>query len=262
MKSLVLSALALGGALVCAPAHAQWEFHAAAGMRQAETRELNRNGDRLVHERGSLPGIEVGAARVFGDWKLGASGEIYGGRLDYDGRTQAGAAFATDTGTTQSRISIEVARRLSDALSLVGALEWDHWRRDIEGRGAVLGLRERYDAWRLLGGAQVRLGQWPLGSASLRGLLVLSAPERMQVRFEQDVFDTATLDTSNGVGARLALGLSRIAGSGLDVEANYEWLRVARSDDAPLRRNGVVAGSVAQPEHVRSGFGIKATYRF
>lgn len=262
MRSFLLSALALGGALACAPAHAQWEFHAAAGMRQAETREWNRDGGRLVQERGNLPGIEVGAARVFGDWKLGVSGEIYGGKLDYAGRTQTGAAFATDTGTTQSRISVEVAHRLSDALSIVGALEWDHWRRDIEGRGAVLGLRERYDAWRLLGGAQMRLGQWHLGSASLRGLLVLSAPERMQVRFDQDVFDAATLDTSGGVGARMALGLSRIAGSALDVEANYEWLHVARSDDAPLRRNGALAGSLAQPEHVRSGFGVKATYRF
>lgn len=202
MRSFLLSTLALGGALACAQAHAQWEFHAAAGMRQADMREMNRDGARLVQERGSLPGIEV------------------------------------------------------------GALEWDHWRRDIEGRGAVLGLRERYDAWRLLGGAQIWLGQWPLGSPSLRGLLVLSAPERMPVRFEQDVFGAATLDTSSGVGARLALGLSRIAEYALDVEANYEWLRVARSEDAPLRRNGLVAGSLAQPEHAHSGFGIKTTYRF
>jgi opacity protein-like surface antigen len=262
MKSFFLRAVALGGLFACAQAHAQWEFHAAAGLRHAGTTETNRDGKQLVNENGTLPGIEAGAAYRLPNWTIGVSGEIYRGDLGYDGRTQTGAPFSTDTGTTQSRITLEVMREISDGLSLVGALAWDYWRRDIAGRATVLGLSERYDSWRVEAGIQARLAQYRFGALTARGSLLLSAPEKLEVRFEQGVFDPATLRTEKGTGARLALGLQRLAGTGVDLEADYEWLRIPRSDDAPLRRNGIVAGSVAQPEHVRSAFGIKAIYRF
>lgn len=262
MKPLFLLAFALGGSLACAEAHAQWDFHAAAGMRHASVVETNRNGSRLVEEHGNLPGLEAGAAYRFGPWKIGASGEIYRGDLGYEGHTQAGAPFATDTGTTQSRIGVEIAREVSDTLSLFGALAWDRWRRDISGRTPVLGLAERYDAWRLEAGARLKLAQYRIGTLGMGASLLLSSPEHLEVRFEQNVFDAASLHTAWGSGARVAFGLMHFAGTGIDLEADYEWLRIPRSGDAPLLRNGNVAGSLAQPEHVRSGFGIRATYRF
>jgi hypothetical protein len=262
MKRFISAALLMNGMLVLVPAHAQWQAHASAGIRQVRMTEVDRSGRQLVEERGSLPGLEAGISYLAAGWSVDFSGETYGSSIAYDGRTQAGTPFASETGTTQSRVKLEALRQLSQALSLVGALEWDYWRRNIAGHGATLGLAENYATWRFLGGAQISMPPSRLGIMSVKTLLILCAPEQQEVRFALNTFDATTLRTAQGAGARLSLALARVANSGMDLQLDFEWLRVPRSDDVPLRRNGVEVGSLAQPEHVRSSLGIKATYRF
>ncbi|MFD2270821.1 hypothetical protein ACFS07_06105 [Undibacterium arcticum] len=42
----------------------------------------------------------------------------------------------------------------------------------------------------------------------------------------------------------------------------YDWIRVERSDDMPVTRNGQFMGTIAQPEHVKRGVTLTALYIF
>jgi hypothetical protein len=247
---------------VSTAAHAQWQFSGGAGMREVRTTEADRNGRRLVQEKGWLPGLELRADYLFGDWRFGVSGETYRHDISYEGRLQSGAGFSTDTKTALSRVSIDAARQITTATHLIAGIEWDHWQRDIEGRGNTLGLNERYTSWRLLGGGETRVLQSAWATINAKALLVMAAPEKIQVRFQNQVFDDAHLSTKSGTGLRLALGLQPAAVPELTVTADFDWLKIARSDDAILRRSGVPVGTVAQPEHTRQAFGIRVSYRF
>jgi hypothetical protein len=257
----------LGSALfislfVSTAAHAQWQFSGAAGMREVRTTETDRNVRRLVEEKGWLPGLELRADYLFSDWRFGVSGETYRHDISYEGRLQNGAGFSTDTETALSRISIDAARQITGATRLIAGIEWDHWQRNIEGRGNTLGLNERYTSWRLLGGGETRLLQSAWATINAKALLVMAAPEKMKVRFQNEVFDDAHLSTKSATGLRLAFGIQPAAVPAMTVTADFDWLRIARSDDAVLRRSGVPVGTVAQPEHTRQAFGIRLAYRF
>jgi hypothetical protein len=254
------AALALALAPVT-PACAQWQFSAGAGMRQAGMTETGKNGQTLVREEGWLAGLELRADHVLREWRMSVAAETYRNDIRYDGRLQNGAPFATDTDTRQTRASLELARRFGRA-GLIGAIEWDLWQRRILGHGGVTGMEERTVSWRLLAGAETGLMQSSRASARLKVLLVLAQPEKLRVRFGDQLFDDAALSTKRALGARVALEVQSAGMPRLSFAVDADWLRIGRSDDAPLRSNGNTVGLLAQPEHRRSALGLRVNYRF
>jgi hypothetical protein len=250
------------GCLVSATAFAQWQFSAGAGLRQVRVVESDRNGRQLVQEDGWLPGLDLRAEYAWQDYRFGVAGEIYRRDLGYQGSLQNGAPFSTDTETTLSRIRFDVTRRVGDHGRLMAGVEWDEWRRNILGRGAVLGLNERTRSWRLLAGGGARVLQSSTANVDLDASLVLAAPEKLSVSFQNRIYDDAQFSTRSAVGVRLALGVQPTAVPAMTISVDFDWLRVPRSDDAVLRRNGVAVGTLAQPEHSRRAFGIRMNYRF
>lgn len=262
MTSFASTYVLLAGAIVSAAAHAEWEFSGGAGLRQVRMTETDRNGRQLVQEKGWLPGLELRATHVSGDWRFGMSGEAYSGDIDYDGRLQNGRPFTTDTATTLFRIDLDLARQITEATRIIGGIEWDGWLRDIEGCGAVAGLNERTTSWRLLAGGATRVLQSEWMNLHASALLVIATPETLRVRFQNRIFDDAHLTTKSATGLRLAFELQPAAAPAVTVATDFDWLRIARSDNFPLRRGGVLVGTVAQPEHTRKAFGIRINYRF
>ncbi|WP_227753860.1 MULTISPECIES: hypothetical protein [Ramlibacter] len=262
MRSILLCALLISGLVGASSACAQWSLYGAAGWRQVGMEEFARDGSRLVKEHGWLPGVEVNAIYRGGPWHAGLGAQVYGGSISYDGHTQSGAVYASETGTTQSRLSAEVGRHIDEGALLLAGIELELWRRDIAGRNATLGLQERYRNWRLIAGAQTEVLHSPLARLYLKGVLVVAAPERLDVRFENHVFDNAALSTRAALGPRITIGLQPAAAPGLLIESDLEWMRTGRSGDAALQDNGSTVGTLAQPTHVRTAFGIRAKYRF
>ena len=242
--------------------YAQWQFTGGVGLRHMRITEHDRNGQTLVQEDGWLPGVELRADYVLDDWRLGLSAEAYRRDIAYDGRTQGGRTFSTDTATTQTRLGIMLGRRIGESTDLLAGLEWDRWQRNIRGHSGVLGLDERYTSWRLLAGAGTSLLQIAGVRIDGRALLVVAAPERLQVRFENQVFDNASFSTKSATGLRMALDFRPVATPALTATVGFDWLRVRRSEDAILRRSGAAVGTVAQPEHVRRALDIKLSYQF
>ncbi|MDH6148289.1 MULTISPECIES: hypothetical protein [Paraburkholderia] len=262
MRQVVLFIALITGLVSGRSAYAQWEFYGAGGIRYATTDEVDINGKQLVKEHGFLPGLEFKANYKRGDWLVSLSGEIYGGNLTYDGQMQSGIAFSTNTRTRQFRMTTEVGRYISDAVLLLAGTEWDYWKRDILGQGATLGLKEEYNSWRFLAGAQTRVLQASWSDIYLTGLLVASSPEHLEVNFDNQLFDHVNFSTRSAIGARFALEVRPKAVPNVSVESDFEWMRIGRSDDAVLSKGGSPVGTVVQPEHVRKAIGIKVKYRF
>lgn len=260
-RTIALSVLTLG--LGVAPsAWAEWQWSASAAARYARATETDINDRRIVREQGWLPGLGVSAQYAVHDWRWRMTGEIYRNDLDYSGSLQSGARFSSETGTTQWRINLEAAKQLTDATRVLAGIERDVWRRDIAGTGNIAGLQERFASWRIVAGAEARLGQWNAGAVDMKGLLVFARPERVHVHFGQQLFDDAELDTKPAVGLRLGVGFLPTATPKLALEAELEWMETRRSNNATLRRNGAAAGFLAQPRHERVGLGLRASYWF
>jgi hypothetical protein len=255
-RSLIL------GLLAAQPAYGQWQFSIGAGARLATTREFTASGARLVEERGWLPGLELGASYRSGPWRVAINGEIYRHNLDYDGQLQNGVPFATTTGTVQDRLALEVGRQLNDRLSLLAGVELDRWHRQIYGSGTVLGLDERYRSSRLLLGAESAILKTAYFDMSIRALLVRAQPEHLDVAFGNQLFDDAALTTQAATGLRLGAELIPAAAPAMRINFGVETLRIGRSADARLTRNGVASGTVSQPEHRRNAVTLRVRYQF
>ena len=100
-----LGALASAAAWAQAPAAADLTWGASAGALHRKLVERADNGRRLVTESGPLLRLQVDAQlRLAGGGALRAAVGATAGRLDYDGRTQAG----TPVGTTSSHRDFDV----------------------------------------------------------------------------------------------------------------------------------------------------------
>jgi hypothetical protein len=261
LRSTCISLLLLSTAIPFS-ANAEWTFSGGLGVRHVRMTELDMSGQVLVTERGWLPGVRLRAENGMENWRFGISGDVHGNDISYDGRTQNGVPFKTDTDTLQSRVGIDVSRSITATTLLVAGLEWDFWKRRIKGHSGVLGMDERYTSWRLLGGTEFNLLWGSAGLLRARTMLVASGPERMRVVFDTGIFDDVRLSTKAAAGTRIGLAFVPVDIPAMTIDFEFDWLRVPRSAGAVVRRGGNAVGTVTQPEHVRRSLEIGVSYRF
>ncbi len=253
----ILSALAFS-----LPAHAQWNSAASVGMRQVQMTEIGLNGQPLVREQGCLPGIEFNIDYHQGNWKFGIGTQWFAQRLAYAGQLQSGAAFSSETKTTQGRHAATLLKKLTQKIDFITKLEYDNWQRAILGKGTVLGLQEHYQSWRLLAGAQSRVLTGPVVNVDAKALLVYAQHEQLHVAFDNHVYDDTTLSTRPGKGLRLALAMQADAFPKFTLSAELEYLNISRSKDVVLLKEGNYAGTLAQSQHQRNALTVLANYTF
>lgn len=246
--------------LLMHPANAQWQGKAGLAARYASHTEYDSAGRRLVRESGWLPGLALDAARTTGNTTWFAGVNWYRADIGYRGQTQGGAAADSTTAMTLATLRLGGAYLLARDVSITAALETDLWRRDIRGTNAAAGLQERYRSERLILGAS-KAWQPAAGVVATDLALVLSTPERMRVGFS-GLLDTATLQTRSAPGLRVGTSLHPAFAPTLELHGGYDWIRVRRSSDTPVTRNGQFAGTVAQPEHVRHGLALTVSRLF
>jgi hypothetical protein len=54
--------------------------------------------------------------------------------------------------------------------------------------------------------------------------------------------------------SRITLGAHPLASTRVGIETDFEWMRIARSDDAILRKDGAAVGLLAQPEFAHASW--------
>jgi len=261
MNSLLRAGLGAACSLVLMhPANAQLQGKAGVAARYASHTEYDSAGRRLVRESGWLPGLALDTAWTTGNasWFVGVN--WHRADIGYHGQTQGGVAAESSTATTLATLRVGGAYLLAREVSITAALEADLWRRDIRATGTAAGLQERYRSERVVLGAS-KTWQPAAGAVATDLALVLSTPERMRVGFS-GLLDTATLHTRSAPGLRIGASLHPAFAPTLELRGAYDWIRVRRSGDTPVTRDGQFAGTVAQPEHVRQGLSLTVSRLF
>ncbi|MBD8531781.1 MULTISPECIES: hypothetical protein [unclassified Massilia] len=261
MKSLISAALGAAlSLLLVQPASAQWQAKAGAGVRAVSHTETDGSGRRLVRESGWLPGLALQADYTTGKFTWSGALDWYRGDIDYRGQTQAGVAAASRTATGLASLRFGAAYAIQNGYSATAAVEADTWKRDIRGSGNKVGLQERYRSERLIVGLS-KAWQLPGAVAAADVAVLLATPERMRVGFS-GVLDPVSLNTKRARGIRIGAQYRPAFAPSLELHASFDWIRIGRSEEAPVTRDGQFAGSVAQPEHVRQGLSVNVARLF
>jgi hypothetical protein len=242
------------------PASAQWQGKAGAAIRGVSHTEDDRAGHRLVRETGWLPGIGLDAAYTSGKLTWFGAAEWHRGDIGYRGQTQAGVGAASTTATNLAALRLGARYTIDGGYSMTAAAEADVWKRDIRSTGSSVGLQERYRSERLIAG----IGKtWQLpGAVVVADFSVLFVtPERMRVGFS-NLLDATSLETKRSRGLRIGAHYRPAFAPSLELRASLDWIRTARSEDAPVTRNGQFAGTIAQPEHARQALSLGVSTLF
>lgn len=243
------------------PALANWDETLGVSMRQFTVAEYDRAGRQIVREQGWLPGLAGRIAFSTAPWTLFGEAGFYSRDIGYRGQTQTGIPITSTTATGITQFNAGMAYAATDATSLFAAVEWERWRRNINGVGNVKGLQERTTTHRLLLGVETRHAWSPYGTIGASAAVVLGRPEQLRVGFS-GVLDEASFRIRSATGLRLGLSLRPQAWPALEWVVDVDRIRVGRSTDAPVSRNGTYAGTVAQPEHVKRAISVGMRYRF
>jgi hypothetical protein len=233
----------------------------AVSTMQVHMTEFDNTGQSMVKESGWLPGLEGSLAHTSGNAHLFATGRIYGGHIDYDGRIQSGQGFKSRTATRLAQLRLGGAYGVSTNGVIGAALEEDRWVREIEGSDAVQGLRERTRSLRLtIDGAH----SWATsgGEVSVSAGMYRAAAEKLTVTSPETTFDPVSLKTHPATGYRAALGWRPASIRNVELMWSYDSIRISRSEPVSIKRDGIAAGFLQQPEHRRRHVALTIAYYF
>lgn len=247
--------------LLSFPACAQWEAAIGPGFRHFDMKEYDRDGSRLVREKGWLPGIEARAAHSNRHWTWFNEAQYYKESISYDGQTQGGNPFGTSTDTALFYLRTGIRYALNGAVGMVAALEREKWKRGIRGKGSVDGLSERSDSYRLLIGADAGWNAAGIGRFCTSGSLVFSKAEKLRVSAPES-FDDVSTETKSAKGFRIGLSLRPEIAPALELRSEFDYMKVGRSDLFARTRNGLPYPSAVQPEHKKQGITLSLRYHY
>ncbi|WP_143131103.1 hypothetical protein [Noviherbaspirillum humi] len=236
-----------------------WSGSVAIAVRDMHFTEHDLAGRRIVSEHGVIPGVTAEACHQAEEFSACLAAEHFASTIGYEGRTQSGAPVNTRTHVAQSRLQLFALRRWTSTVDLAGGIEWQRSDRDIRGSGIALGLNERYAGLRMLAGLQHH-AEFMQARMVTRGLLVLAEPERINIGFPMQLYDSAEVRSKPAAGVRLGVAMAQQGGVSIGLE--FDWMRVRRSADYPLRHAGNVVGTVAQPEHVQRLLTLALRYAY
>lgn len=227
-------------------------FEIGAHIQYHHLEEKNQAGQRLLTESGFIPMIEGHLLQPLPRGRVELTLAMSDGALDYDGRTQTGAGFQSQTDQRIQRAGLQYAVPVSPTIEMLLGWEFEKRTRKIHGRGGVAGLDEDYRR------QVASFGALWLPFASQNGFTargeILTGIKSEQGISSPGLIDPVSVPGNGMWGARL---FARIpagilpGGSRAFITPRVEYLHAERSDTRPFRSQGRVAGILTQPETTR-----------
>lgn len=221
--------------------------------------EYAESGEQVIRERGWLPGLGAEIAYLHDQLEAFGLASVFDGKIDYDGKLQNGVRYQSETGTRLSHVQLGLRYRLTQNTRTIVALERDEWKRNIKGSDVAIGLRERTYSHRLLLGVEQDWRMGSTGQLSLGATLVRARRERLDATFS-GLFDAVSMRTQAATGYAINLRYQPTLSSRLQLGTQVDYIKVPQSTAHPITRNGVPAGAITQPEHVRQGVTLYVRY--
>lgn len=221
-----------------------WQWEATAAHRVLVERDAA--GARLLKESGPLARLRV-RARVpqapLGRIDFGVA--LARSQLDYDGRTQAGAALATTSRHVEAEAGLHWRPLAPQAWGEIAlSLDALWFRRDIAATASAAGLRETSALWLPGIGWSGPRWQWAGVAFSPRARWRMSVDHRLAIDYG-GLFDRSSL--GGGRRQELTLGAQAAFASNWLLSLDWHGARQRASGIVPIYRAGALAGTVFQP---------------
>jgi hypothetical protein len=257
----------LFGLSLATPIHANefdgtWSIKALALYQNLE--ETGQSGSTLVEESGLEPAIELAGAWPVGHGSLIGNILLSRYTLDYEGRSQAGRSVDSETDYQRVRVALGYSHPLQEALRLKVQVELEWLERDINGVDNIAGLNEESQSNRLLIGLEKDVLTFDRQiSVELTGVWGLSGTQEVS---SPGIIDEVELPEGRTYGVRgivsIPLSPDSKGGCTWTLTPTVEYLHSDRSEDRLWTQNGVIRGTLAQPETRRwaAGVGLMAIW--
>lgn len=236
-----------------------WQWQVTAAHRSLVERDAS--GARLLKESGPLGKLRVTVPVAWAPMgRLDFSASLAYARLDYDGRTQAGAPLATTTHHHEGEAGVRwrpmQPRGWGEAWLSLDAL----WlRRDIAATAVAAGLRETSTMW--LPGIGWTGPQWRIAGITLAPHARLRAGIGHRLNIDYGgLFDTSSFHA--GRRDEVTVGAAAELASGWSLSLDWQHASQRASSAVPIYRSGVVAGTVYQPRIAIDDVALTVVKRF
>jgi len=221
-----------------------------------------QGGSRLLKESGPRYGLGIDRLYERNRMTFRPMAEAYGGSVDYDGQTQAGAPVATETNYLGGKAGFDAGAviTLGPALRLepIVGLRADYWERDIESTGEAIGYRERWESFSLRGGLRGETGSGPAG-IRVFGEAALTWPFSNANRADLPVVGKVKVRPEGKLGWSAEAGMK--AGP-VRIALFYEAVNFSKSDEAVVPIGAGLALVVFQPDSEYYVYGLSAGWVF
>jgi len=239
-----------------------WSIKALALYQNLE--ETGQSGSTLVEESGLEPAIELAGAWPAGNGSVIGSILLSRYTLDYEGKSQAGRSVDSETDYQRLRVALGYSHPLQETARLKVQLEVEWMERDINGVDSIAGLNEETQSNRLLIGLEKDVLTFDRQiSLELIGVWGLSGTQKVS---SAGIIDEVELPEGRTYGVRsivsIPLNPHSKGGWMWTLTPTVEYLHSDRSEDRLWTQDGVIRGTLAQPETRRwaAGLGLMAIW--
>lgn len=243
---------------------ASLDFSLAADIRYFDYEEFGSSGQSLNDETGFIPGFSIAAGTS--SFGLGHTLEfgLWGGAVDYDGRTQSGQPHQTKTDETIYRLLYRADWQPRNiGASLYAKACWQNWDRDIRPANGVSGLFERYQWWTIEAGLRATLWQLPKRSLAFELGLLNTNHGTIMIDLSGDGYGKPTLNLGDGHGAMVSLAytIESAGNNRLQFAIDYTRWNFGRSNSMAVS-NGASTIVITEPDSTSNHITLSAGYNF
>jgi hypothetical protein len=234
-------------------------------LRHFDYREYDSQGNLLDWENGFLPGLLLGMDYSKGSWQIAGLLSYHSGDIAYTGQTSGGMPISTTTRQQITDAELHAGYQFQQIQQITPTLYVGtanhYWRRDIQATHTssgipVRGLLETYRWWQAFLGVKIS-GKTSSFDWGLDTRLTRIIAPTVDVDYS-GLYDNSHLELGKRWGFRLALPMSYLMNHSttLVLEPYLERFSLGRSSTVPLTSQGVIRGTVSEPDSTTSNYGV------
>jgi len=246
---------------VSANSHAL-DLRVAAELMYFDYEETDIFGSTLNQETGLIPGFTVATSHPYRSIRNTVEFSLFGGAVDYDGRTQAGQPHQTTTEETVYRILYMLSwSPESTEGAFYGKTYWQQWDRDIQPNNGVPGLFERYQWWTAEAGVQVPFIKDEKQNLLLELGMLTTFNGTIMVDLTDSGFGKPVLDLGNGIGfsGELKYVHKQAKNSSFQFGVQLKGWEFGRSNSKTIS-NGITTITITEPDSTTVQTTLSASY--
>ena len=246
---------------VSANSHAL-DLRMAAELMYFDYEETDIFGSTLNQETGWIPGFTVAASQPYHSIRNTVEFSLFGGTVDYDGRTQAGVPHQTTTEEIIYRILYLFSwSPESSEGDFYGKAYWQQWDRDIQPANGVSGLFERYQWWTAEAGVHVPFIKDEKQQLLLELGVLATNSGTINVNLTGAGYGVQTLELGNGLGfsAALLYEMKLASNNRVRFGAMFKNWEFGRSNSKTIS-NGTSTITITEPDSTTAQTTLSASY--